>query len=128
MEMRVRKFFGIGVATFGIALGMAGSSWAGSCVDKGCHAPLIAHKYLHGPLAAESVGGQGCASCHIAAGAPCSGAKGGVFKLVDAKDAICTLCHEASESPNHVGRKTGCLTCHDPHGGDDSAVMLRKKQ
>ena len=35
---------------------LAGTAFAGSCVDQGCHASQLSFKYLHGPLAAEELG------------------------------------------------------------------------
>lgn len=117
----------VGMIAGFVLLGLAGLAWAGSCVDKGCHADVLDFKYLHGPLAAESVGGQGCVSCHVPAGAPCSEKKGGVFKFVDAKDALCGHCHDRSESPVHLSAKEACLNCHTSHGSDTSATFVKKK-
>jgi hypothetical protein len=110
-----------------LVLSFTGTAFSGTCIDGGCHKSQVTHKFLHGPLAAEGAGGQGCVSCHIPKGAACSASKGGVFELVASKDGLCFYCHEKNTGTEHSARTTGCLYCHSPHGSDTDARLLRKK-
>ena len=110
-----------------LLLGFAALSYAGSCIDGGCHEDKVDYKYLHGPLAAEEVVGNGCVQCHLPDGKDCTEDEPGSYKFMVPKEAMCVGCHEKSESPEHVARKKGCLACHSPHGSDTSPYLLRKK-
>lgn len=95
-----------------------------NCLRNGCHHKLTAVRYLHGPVAAEIGGGQGCVVCHQPAGAECTPTRAGRFRT-KGKD-ICTICHGKLTGSHHT-RAAGakCLTCHDPHGSDTSPQLLR---
>jgi len=101
------------------------TSLASTCVNGSCHAKTVQFKFLHGPLAAEQQVGGGCISCHKSSGAACTPAAKGVFTYAEAKDKLCMLCHDKSESPDHIGRTTNCLKCHNPHGSDKNMKMTR---
>jgi len=80
-----------------------------SCVSAECHAPIVEHKYLHGPL----VVGQ-CTVCHL----PLPGPEH-KFGIEQNEAGLCRTCHnrvdreEVLHEPVAEGR---CLECHDPHG------------
>lgn len=103
----------------------AAAAMAGTCVDGGCHKAQISLRFLHGPLAAESIGKGGCGTCHISAGPACRPGAKGVFKLLADKDLLCTSCHEKSTGTDHSTREKDCLECHSPHGSDKNMYMLR---
>ena len=103
----------------------ASIAWSGNCLDGGCHTDEVDWKYLHGPLAAESLGAPGCVSCHVPAGALCTVSNSGRYNFMAAKAALCTTCHEKSTSTDHSERNTDCLDCHSPHGSDEDMNMLR---
>lgn len=109
-----------------LLFGFATLSFAGACLVGGCHEDKIDYKNLHGPLAAEEVVGNGCVQCHLPDGKGCTEDVGGKYKFIVPKEAMCTSCHEKSESPDHVAREKDCLKCHSPHGSDTSVYLLRK--
>ncbi len=104
---------------------LAGVALAGTCIEGGCHASELDYKYLHGPLAAEEAGIEGCASCHISTGAACTSTKAGDYDFAAKEDALCTTCHEKSTATAHLSRNDGCLDCHSPHGSDDDSTLQR---
>ncbi len=113
-------------AGLSIALALAATTaLAASCVDNGCHQTQMSYKYLHGPLAAEEAGMDGCNMCHVPEGAPCTASRSGSYKMAYSRDALCISCHEKSESPSHVGRVKGCIKCHSSHGSNKDSMMLR---
>lgn len=107
------------------AVAAAAAAAAGTCVDGACHKAQTSVRFLHGPLGAEVTGNPGCVTCHVSAGAPCRAGAKGVFKLVSAKDILCTSCHEKSTGTDHSSRESDCLECHDPHGSDQNVNLLR---
>lgn len=115
----------MGWVTAAALLLIAGSAMAGTCVDGGCHKAQVSLRYLHGPLAAEVTGKAGCSTCHVSAGAPCRPGVKGVFRLVAAKDLLCTSCHAKSTGTDHSNREKNCQECHSPHGSDKNMNMLR---
>jgi predicted CXXCH cytochrome family protein len=86
---------------------------ARSCVSSECHADVVKHKYLHGPLAVKQ-----CTVCH----APLPGNEH-KFKLVEVEAKLCLMCHkrvDISGEMLHDPVKEGkCLGCHDPHGSEE---------
>lgn len=107
-----------------LALGPATAA-AGTCIAGGCHRPIVSMKFLHGPVAAEEAGAEGCVSCHIPAGASCTASKGGKFALKTKEDRLCLLCHERGTGTQHTRTRINCLSCHAPHGSDQSAALMR---
>jgi len=84
-----------------------------SCVSSECHAPIVKHKYLHGPLKI----GQ-CTVCH----APLPGTEH-KFKLLETEVRQCLLCHKGVDTKGYnlhdPVAKGECLGCHDPHGSEE---------
>jgi predicted CXXCH cytochrome family protein len=83
-----------------------------SCVSSTCHADVVKHKYLHGPL----VVGQ-CTVCH----APLPGNEH-KFKIAEVEAKLCLMCHKRVDTAAdlHDPVKEGkCLGCHDPHGSEE---------
>jgi predicted CXXCH cytochrome family protein len=80
-----------------------------SCVSGECHAPIIQHKYLHGPLAV----GQ-CTVCH----APLPGPDH-KFRIMQKEADMCLTCHKRVDTEKFLHDPVAeglCLKCHDPHG------------
>jgi predicted CXXCH cytochrome family protein len=89
-----------------------------SCVLGDCHADVIKHKYLHGPL----VLGQ-CTVCH----APLPGNEH-KFKLLQTDAGLCATCHDRVDTEKYLHEpvaKGKCLDCHDPHGSEERS-QIRK--
>ena len=90
-----------------------------SCVSSKCHAPIIKHKYLHGPLQV----GQ-CTVCH----APLPGSQH-EFKLVETEARLCLTCHKRVDTSGdmlHDPVAQGkCLGCHDPHGSEEKSQVRK---
>lgn len=98
---------------------------AATCLTGGCHSALAARKHLHGPIAAEQIGGQGCVACHVPDGPACSRFAGGRFKPLPAAAEMCRFCHTQGSSTAHTDENSDCLNCHDPHGADSGPEFLR---
>lgn len=103
---------------------LASFAFADSCIDGNCHKDIISTKFVHGPVAAEETGFQGCESCHVPTGAEC-GTVGGKFKLRAEKKNLCTMCHEMGTSTDHTNREGKCLSCHNPHGSEKGPTLMR---
>ena len=84
-----------------------------SCVSSECHAKIVNHKYLHGPLKI----GQ-CTVCH----APLPGTEH-KFKLLETEAKLCLICHKGVDTKGYLLHdpvaKGKCLGCHDPHGSEE---------
>ncbi len=101
------------------------SASGGTCVTGGCHKDILASKFLHGPVAAEEAGAEGCASCHVPSGAPCTATRAGQYAFKTKEDRLCLLCHDRGTGSQHTRSRAGCLTCHAPHGSEESYKMMR---
>jgi predicted CXXCH cytochrome family protein len=111
------------------ALALAASdAAAGSCTSSGCHKKITGAKFLHGPVAAEETGGEGCVSCHVPAGQACTAAKAGKYTYKTKKERLCLLCHERGTATQHTRTRTDCLSCHNPHQSEQSKNLLRAGQ
>lgn len=113
------------IAIFILATVLVIESEAASCLTGDCHKSLTAKKYLHGPIAAEMAGAQGCVTCHVPAGKPCSQGKKGAFKPLSPASQMCKICHAQGTGTQHSTKKIDCLKCHDPHGSDKSSELKR---
>ena len=87
-----------------------------SCVSAECHADVVKHKYLHGPL----VIGQ-CTVCH----APLPGPD---HKFRTQKDdtVLCGECHNPVNTQKFLHdpvAEGSCLKCHDPHGSAEPSQI-----
>lgn len=96
-----------------------------TCLTGGCHDALVDRKYLHGPVAAEQIGGRGCVACHVPDGEACSQDKGGRFRPLAAAELMCRLCHSKGATTTHTAENSQCLECHNPHGSDSGPELLR---
>ncbi len=112
------------LAASGMAL-ISGTAAAGTCIAGGCHKEIVSAKFLHGPVAAEEAGAEGCVSCHVPAGAACTPSKAGQYAMKTKEDRLCLLCHERGTGTQHTRSKAGCLSCHAPHGSEESYKMMR---
>jgi hypothetical protein len=101
---------------------------AQGCMAGGCHPGLAGAKYLHGPVAAEMAGANGCEMCHLASGVKCAVGRGGIFKLKNT--GLCVACHAKGAGTKHSAKETEakCLRCHVPHGSDRSRHLLRPER
>jgi len=115
------------VITFCILVtdGKIGEASAQGCLVGGCHSRLTAIRYMHGPVAAEMAGVNGCTMCHIPNGPSCTNRKGGVF--VVKRKGLCVTCHDKGTGSQHSDKEIEpkCLNCHNPHGSEASPYMLR---
>lgn len=123
--MRMRIVAAIGVAGAVLTVAATLPAVAGTCITGTCHASIVSANFLHGPVAAEEAGAEGCVSCHVPAGAACSSAKAGSFKFKTEQDRLCLLCHERGTGTQHTRTRVKCLSCHAPHGSDSSANLMR---
>ena len=100
---------------------------AKGCLNASCHQDLVQVRYVHGPVAAEMAGVDGCVMCHLPSGSSCTSTMAGKFTL-KGKD-ICLVCHEKGVGTQHTESEveSKCLTCHVPHGSDLSPQMLRDR-
>lgn len=124
--MRYELFAGFVLTIFFGVLAMGVTKVAAhGCMVGGCHQGLAEVKYLHGPVAAEMAGANGCEMCHVSAGAKCGVGRGGIFTLKTR--GLCVTCHGKGTSTKHSAKEieTKCLQCHAPHGSDSSRHLLR---
>lgn len=115
----------IGVAGACLAIVTAVPALAGTCIAGSCHDSVVAAKFLHGPVAAEEAGVEGCITCHVPTGAQCSASKAGSYRFKTKKDRLCLMCHERGTGSQHTRAGSRCLSCHSPHGSDKSTSMMR---
>jgi len=99
------------------------------CSVSGCHAPVKAGRYVHGPVAANF-----CTVCHHpepgAAVARPDGKGRHRFRLVAQGARLCRACHEdewlARTPSGHAPVADGrCIECHDPHTSDHMYQLRR---
>jgi len=109
-----------------IILLMASSVSAGTCLNNNCHQSLTTPKHLHGPIAAEMAGADGCMTCHQPSGKPCTTETAGKFMFTKEDKEMCLLCHGRDVATEHTKKEKTCLRCHDPHGSEDNYNFLRK--
>lgn len=113
----------MGATTAG-ALFLAVAAQGNNCLSSDCHKDVASAKFVHGPVAAEEAGAQGCTSCHVPTGTEC-GNVAGEFKFRADKKDLCTMCHEMGTSTDHRNREGKCLTCHNPHGSEKGPTLMR---
>lgn len=89
---------------------------AASCTTADCHQPIIQHKFLHNPTAAD------CTACHVAVGE----AKDHRFTYPVPEQELCITCHKLPlEQHAHAPVRDGkCLDCHDAHGSAHKAQLV----
>jgi len=124
--MRTDLFFGLILLSASLFPCFAtGEAIAQGCMNGGCHQELLKSKYMHGPVAAEMAGINGCQMCHISSGSKCTPKRGGSYKT-KAK-GLCSTCHSKGTSTRHSDKEieSKCLKCHNPHGSNISRYMLR---
>lgn len=90
-----------------------------SCTTSGCHAGVIAHDHIHGPL---NVGA--CAVCHVLVDEAAHR-----FAPRATGTDQCTGCHDTGHGDADAVDVHGadldgaCTACHDPHGGATKALL-----
>jgi len=100
--MRATGLMAVLVATFAAIASASSASAKDSCITDKCHAGMLDHKFVHGPVAV-----QDCTYCHAKTGEH-------AFKLAAKGAALCYICHD--EMPASHGDV--CTKCHDPHGSE----------
>jgi predicted CXXCH cytochrome family protein len=86
------------------------------CVNETCHAGILNHKVMHGPVAQKK-----CQACHQYAEP-----REHRFKPLAEPDQGCTECHEMKpKAVVHAPVKDGrCTVCHDPHGSAYKGMLV----
>ena len=87
-----------------------------SCVSAECHADIVEHKYLHGPLVINQ-----CTVCH----APIPGSEH-KFRILYDDRALCGTCHRPVETDKFLHEPVAegkCLECHEPHGSAETSQI-----
>lgn len=125
MFFRPTVYLGLAVILI-FSFGSENGASAKGCMSGSCHQNLAKVKYMHGPIAAELAGAQGCVMCHKSAGASCTQKQGGKFRLKT--NGLCLACHDKGTSTKHsqIQVESKCLDCHSPHGSELSPQLLRK--
>ena len=123
--MRMCVTLALGAVGACLTLAAAVPADAGTCVAGSCHESMMSPKFLHGPVAAEAAGVDGCLSCHVPAGAKCTAAKGGTYKFKTKPERLCLLCHERGTGTQHTRASSRCLSCHSPHGSESGTNLMR---
>ena len=124
--MRCNLFVGwFLVAFIGIFTVTVAEAVAKGCMNGGCHQELTRVQFMHGPVAAEMAGVNGCEMCHVSAGAKCSVGRAGSYTIKG--KGLCVTCHAKGAGTQHSAKEieAKCLQCHDPHGSEISRYMLR---
>lgn len=85
------------------------------CTAGGCHAAVLAHKFLHGPAA-----GKKCDACH-----EYDEPREHRFRAVSESD-LCARCHpmEHRNVIHKPVRDGQCSACHDPHGSEHRLMLI----
>lgn len=91
------------------------TSATATCTESGCHADLLAHRFLHGPAA-----GQKCDACH-----EYEEPREHRFRALAERD-LCAKCHpmEHRNVVHKPVRDGQCSGCHDPHGSDHRKMLI----
>ena len=93
-----------------------------SCVSGQCHAKVVKHTYLHGPLLI----GQ-CTVCHL----PLPGTDH-KFKLAATEETLCSTCHKHVATKGYIQHdpvaKGKCLGCHDAHGSEQKSQVRKSPE
>jgi predicted CXXCH cytochrome family protein len=83
-----------------------------------CHADIPGQaRYVHGPVAVND-----CLFCHHHHGTTRP------KMLLDDAATLCLSCHDRDdlgEGPHHEPTDASCVSCHDPHGGQDRFFLKR---
>lgn len=99
-------------------------SVSGGCDASGCHASLVAGRFVHEPA------GEGeCLECHKSSGEPHpAGGKPG-FLPVSSGAELCYRCHDrfgGSKTVHSPVEEGDCLACHDPHSSDIKGLVRQE--
>jgi predicted CXXCH cytochrome family protein len=89
-----------------------------SCVSAECHADVVKHKYLHGPLV---IGIGQCTVCHMPLPGPDH-----KFRTQQNDAVLCGDCHNPVNTEKFLHdpvSKGKCLDCHDPHGSEAPSMI-----
>jgi len=94
----------------------------GSCLEKGCHAPLATGASIHRPVKKKT-----CEACHEQDEEDLH-----EFTYPDEGSELCYGCHkDVTKKKKHVhaplkDKKRPCLSCHDPHAGQTKHLLRGK--
>jgi predicted CXXCH cytochrome family protein len=87
-----------------------------TCTEGGCHAEIVSHKIMHGPVAQQK-----CLDCHQYASAELH-----LFRFTTPERELCDSCHtlDLKNVVHTPVLERNCTGCHDPHGSPHT-MMLR---
>lgn len=87
-----------------------------TCADGQCHAAVMSHKVMHGPVAQNK-----CDACH-----QYDEPREHRFRLTLPAGQLCVTCHAIQHrTVSHAPVKDGnCTGCHDPHGSEHRFMMV----
>jgi predicted CXXCH cytochrome family protein len=86
-----------------------------TCTDGGCHADIMSHKVMHGPVA------QGkCLDCHEYVAPELH-----LFRFTGPERELCAGCHtlELKNVVHTPVAEQNCSGCHDPHGSPHTMML-----
>lgn len=99
--------------------GTAGKYAGKGCLEAGCHLDMLARPVVHGPVASAS-----CDRCHRK-----TSDEEHRFELLVAEEDVCVTCHVLPGPAKLLHKpyeQKACLSCHDPHGGADGALLVEE--
>ncbi|MBK7406110.1 MAG: hypothetical protein IPJ41_16260 [Phycisphaerales bacterium] len=91
------------------------------CVTAECHPGIKDHKYLHGPVLVNA-----CDGCHKLTDPATHH-----YEPVRDRSELCLFCHVVETPPDSIlhqpFQEGDCLSCHDPHGSRETALLRGQK-
>lgn len=92
------------------------------CLTTGCHQQLSKKRWVHGPTAA-----QACGTCHEEDSTASVEHR---FRASVEPRELCLRCHKVDQADEFIHEPYGsanCISCHDPHGGEQKNFLLTEQ-